>query len=92
VSATRVALDELCDSLLTLHSTDREICVQVLAQLRGEAPLPWEGDRQNAIILREKLGTFKDPILSLLHRDPSCRESLRNFQSLCTRGVAAARR
>lgn len=65
--------------------------MQVVAQLKGEDLLPWEGDDEHAVALRDKLGTFKDPILSLLHRDPSCRESLRHFQSLCTHVQATAR-
>ena len=66
--------------------------MQVVAQLKGESQLPWEGSGAPAAALRGKLGAFKAPILSLLRRDPAERESLRHFQSLCTHGHATARR
>ena len=56
--------------------------VQVEAQLRGEAALPWEGDRltPGAVL---KLGSFCLPVLSLLQRDPANRGTVQSFLEAC---------
>ena len=50
-------------------------------QLQGEEELPWEGEKN--IDARRKLGMFRQPILSLLRRDPVERTTLANFCSSC---------
>lgn len=54
--------------------------MQVLARLRGEAELPWEGDlaAKNATA-RRRLGLFREPVLALLRRDPAQRATLSDF-------------
>lgn len=54
------------------------LVVQVRQQLRGEAELPWEGDRL-APDLRRRLGTLKVPVLGMLHRDPAQRWTCEQF-------------
>ena len=56
--------------------------LQVVAMLRGEAPLPWE-DMEPAVV--RKLGAFKGLVLQLLQRNPRRRVSLRHFHHTCTR-------
>lgn len=63
--------------------------VQVVAQLKGDELLPWEGDGEHALRLRHQLGHFKKAVLSLLRRNPAKRASLSQFQSLVS--VAAQR-
>ena len=60
---------------------------QVMSQLRGEAPLPWEGEL-SAHTLRQ-LGAFKGPVLQLLRRDPARRASMRSFHDACTKLFAS---
>jgi hypothetical protein len=60
-----------------------DVCVslQIMKQLQGEDDLPWEGDQNMAA--RKKLGMFRQPILSLLRRDPAERSTLANFCQTC---------
>ena len=54
--------------------------MQVVAKLLGKAELPWEGDlAEKNPTARRRLGLFREPILSLLHRDPAQRASLAEF-------------
>lgn len=46
--------------------------VQAYTQLRGDAPLPWEGERLTDAV-RAKLGVLRSPILETLNRDPAAR-------------------
>lgn len=57
--------------------------VQVRAQLRGEAPLPWEGGGSLRADTRRKLGIFQQPVLALLRRDPRDRPSMAAFCDTC---------
>ena len=63
------------------------LAVQVIAQLRGELPLPWEQDTDEGN--RNKLGAFKGPVLQLLQRDPARRVSMRRFHDVCSRLFAS---
>ena len=54
--------------------------MQVVAKLLGREELPWEGDlAEKNPTARHRLGLFREPILSLLHRDPAQRISLADF-------------
>ena len=54
--------------------------VQVLAKLRGEQELPWEGDlAEKNPATRRQLGLFRESVLALLRRDPAQRASLADF-------------
>ena len=54
--------------------------VQVLAKLLGSDELAWEGNlAEKNPTVRQRLGLFREPILSLLHRDPGQRASLEAF-------------
>ena len=54
--------------------------MQVVAKLLGKAELQWEGDlAEKNPTARRRLGLFREPILSLLHRDPAQRASLAEF-------------
>ena len=48
--------------------------LQVVAALRGEENLPWEGDLSGDV--NSKLGALRAPVLAMLHRDPSLRPSM----------------
>jgi hypothetical protein len=61
--------------------------VQVMAQLRGELALPWEGDM--SLQVQRGLGAFKGPVLQLLDRDPARRVSMKRFHAACTRLFAS---
>ena len=61
--------------------------MQVIARLKGEAPLPWEGDLSSSVA--RYLGSFQGPVLRLLHRDPARRSSMRRFHIACTKLFAA---
>lgn len=54
--------------------------VQVLAQLLGAKPLPWEELQEGD---RRLLGAFRPPLLQLLQREPSRRASLDSFHRHC---------
>jgi hypothetical protein len=56
--------------------------LQVLAQLRGDLALPWEGEM--SLKVQKDLGLFKGPVLQLLHRDPERRVSMKRFHVACT--------
>jgi serine/threonine protein kinase len=57
-------------------------CVQVIAQLVGEAELPWEG--QNLTMeQRGRLGVLRKPVLQMLDRDAARRPSMRAFADKC---------
>ena len=61
--------------------------MQVLAQLRGDEPLPWEAPMEGQQLSR--LGAFKGPVLQLLHRDPCRRISMHRFHDACTKLFAS---
>lgn len=52
--------------------------MQVIQQLLGEQPLPWEGAGLSAA-QRSRLGVFRRPVMQLLERDPGRRPSLSQF-------------
>jgi hypothetical protein len=54
--------------------------LQVVAQLLGAEPLPWE---QMSSDERKQLGAFRKPVIALLNRDPSMRPSMPKFISDC---------
>lgn len=54
--------------------------MQVVAQLLGEEPLPWEN---MSTADRHKLGAFRGPIMELLNRDPAKRPSMPQFYHNC---------
>ncbi|NJR42368.1 MAG: protein kinase [Akkermansiaceae bacterium] len=56
------------------------VLLQVVAQLLGNQPLPWENMSQAD---RRKLGAFRGPILQLLSRDPSQRPTMPEFYHAC---------
>jgi hypothetical protein len=56
--------------------------VQIIKQLKGDAELPWEGERGDPEVLR-KLRSLRGPILSLLERDPTKRSSMTTFCEQC---------
>ena len=62
--------------------------MQVLAQLRGDAELPWEGDRLTDEA-RHQLGVFRGAVLGLLCRDPAQRASVSELCSACDNVVAS---
>eukprot|EP00892_Ulva_mutabilis_P004443 jgi/Ulvmu1/2370/UM130_0001.1 len=55
---------------------------RVMQRLRGDLPLPWEGELSPEV--RRHLGAFEDPILKLLQREPGQRISMREFHVSCT--------
>ena len=61
--------------------------VQVLAMLRGDELLPWEGERGTESLA--SLGALKGPVLQLLQRDPGQRASVRRFHLACSRVFAS---
>ena len=64
-----------------LTETSACACMQVLARLKGDLPLPWEEDSPT----RRKLGLLKDPVLQLLRRRAGDRIGMRRFHSLAAR-------
>ena len=54
-----------------------------MQRLRGDLPLPWEGDLSPKA--RKCLGSFRTPILQMLHRDPGERLTMHGFHCACTR-------
>lgn len=67
----------------------RWVRVQVVSQLLGHRPLPWEGTMSDAV--RDCLGGFKGPILRLLNRDPRLRDTAAQFYSACRHVTSATR-
>ena len=61
--------------------------VQVRAQLRGDAELPWEGDRFAADT--RQLGVFREAVLGLLRRDPAQRATVEDLCGACTSVVTS---
>ena len=61
--------------------------LQVMQRLRGDLPLPWEGELSPEV--RRCLGTFRGPILELLRRDPAKRIAMRTFHQACNNFFAA---
>ena len=60
--------------------------MQVMAQLRGESELPWEGRRFRAHPSdRRRLGVFRQPVLALLQRRPERRATMQQFCNSCHR-------
>ena len=57
------------------------VLLQVTARLLGHMHLPWEG-RQTSD-MRRMLGAFQEPVLQLLHREPSQRMTMHNFHVVC---------
>ena len=57
--------------------------LQIMQRLRGDLPLPWEGDL--SLDIRRRLGSFKGLILQLLDRDPVLRITMRSFHHACDR-------
>eukprot|EP00892_Ulva_mutabilis_P004161 jgi/Ulvmu1/2116/UM127_0001.1 len=55
---------------------------RVMQRLRGDMPLPWEGKLSPEV--RRNLGALRDPVLKLLHREPSNCISMRQFHAACT--------
>eukprot|EP00892_Ulva_mutabilis_P006269 jgi/Ulvmu1/4013/UM188_0003.1 len=55
---------------------------KVVSMLRGELPLPWEGDLSAQHT--QQLGPFQDPVLQLLRRDPAQRADMLSFHRACT--------
>lgn len=54
--------------------------MQVLEKLLGQAELPWEGElAERNPVARRRLGLFREPVLSLLRRDPAHRATLADF-------------
>ena len=58
-----------------------------MQRLRGDLPLPWEGELSAAV--QRQLGVFKGPVLQLLERNPARRVSMRRFHITCTKLFAA---
>jgi hypothetical protein len=56
--------------------------VQVLAQMKGEQPLPWEAGASGGG--QERLGALSAPLLQLLHRDALHRPSIDMFRTTCS--------
>lgn len=56
--------------------------MQVIAQLMGEAQLPWEGANLT-MEHKGRLGVLRKAVLQLLDRDPSRRSPLRSFAEKC---------
>lgn len=50
--------------------------VQVLAQLQGVTPLPWEAGHASYSAILEKAGDYAGPLLKALNRDPAQRPSV----------------
>lgn len=61
--------------------------MQVRAQLRGEADLPWEGSR--LADAAKQLGVFKKAVLGLLRRDPVQRATVEDLCGACNDVVAS---
>ena len=61
--------------------------VQVMRQLLGHEPLPWEEGAQGggAAAARSALGALHAPVLQLLQRDPVRRMPVSAFASICRR-------
>jgi hypothetical protein len=67
---------------LALYLQARDIWMQVVNQLKGVMPLPWEQEMSSQ--LQKGLEAFKEPVLQLLHREPAQRASMKRFHAACT--------
>eukprot|EP00892_Ulva_mutabilis_P000483 jgi/Ulvmu1/10435/UM062_0032.1 len=79
------ALGVMAFELLTGHSVfdhQEPDMKRVYAQLLGEEPLPWEGERLTAA-LRKSLGIFRTNVLRLLDRSPAKRMTMQQFANAC---------
>lgn len=63
--------------------------MQVISQILGEQPLPWEGAGQTASLLRQRAGRFRRAVLGLLRRNPAQRTLVPAFMQLYA-GIMAA--
>lgn len=63
-------------------------CLQVIAQLLGAKPMPWEPLRDDD---RRRMGPFREPVLQLLQRDAARRASMLDFYRSCTAAFAEGR-
>lgn len=61
---------------------------QVVAQVVGEEPLPWEEEGRARVLLKHS-GQFRAPLLSLLERNPAMRPSMSSFLHECSRVVSS---
>jgi hypothetical protein len=68
-----------------INGISKSGAVQVMRQLMGEAPLPWE---TRVGVLRD-INAFEVPVMRLLHRNPARRASLQTFQDECSAVLAA---
>ena len=59
------------------------LVLQIMQRLRGDLPLPWEGDV--SLEVHRRLGSFRSRILQLLHREPALRMTMRSFHHACNR-------
>lgn len=50
--------------------------LQVLGQLQGETPLPWEPGHASYSAILEKAGDYAGPLMKALNRDPGQRPSV----------------
>jgi hypothetical protein len=56
--------------------------VQVVAQILGEIPLPWEGEGRAKEMLK-RAGRFWSALMGLLERDPEQRSTIDTFMQQC---------
>lgn len=61
------------------HRSSDGMWLQVVAALKGEEDLPWEGEMSEDVI--RKLGAMHDTILAMLHREPDMRPSMKEIHS-----------
>lgn len=76
-----------CANLVVFNSCQLLGSLQVISQIVGEAPLPWE-DPAKAPAIHKRFGLFKDVILELLERDPDLRPSMSSFTRSCRQVLA----
>eukprot|EP00892_Ulva_mutabilis_P009707 jgi/Ulvmu1/7108/UM034_0014.1 len=70
-----VMATEILGSFRLMDDT-KEVPPEVLDQLTGDAPLPWEVGNPSYPMMMDKLGDYKGPLLKALSRDPSQRPSI----------------
>lgn len=63
--------------------------MQVVAQIVGEALLPWEDEATAKAMLRSAR-RFRGAIMPLLHRDASCRPPIDTFMRQCSELLSAS--
>jgi hypothetical protein len=79
-AGVRVVTCDMCVATGGARVVTGGACVQVVAQLLGQAKLPWETMTAED---RHKLGAFRKPILALLNRDPAKRPTMPDFYNNC---------